>query len=125
MSTRSQTLVLRGGRRWRQKDITTCCVLRRILLQSQWSHSASCSPKSGRSGGQNAQCLLRRSKASIRWMSAAVTNPLHAVDELGSAWRVETTSALETSCSPTSDIPWCLSTRRAYNVSALSLTDVD
>jgi len=84
-------------------------------LKSQSSHYANCSPKSGRLGGQNPQ----RRKASTSWMSTAVMNLLHAVDAYVS---LETTTARKTSCSPTSNSPRCLSTRRVYSVCAVSLT---
>jgi len=97
----------------------TCCWLRLILLKSRPSHSSSWSLKSGSPGGQNPQRLLRRRKASTRWMSVAVTNSLHAVDAYV---KMDITTARNTSCSPASDNPWYLRTRRAYSVFALSLT---
>jgi len=63
--------------------------------------------------------LLRRRKASTRWMSVAVTNPHHAVDAYVS---LEITTARKNSFSPASDNPLYLRTRRAYSVYALSLT---
>jgi len=52
-------------------------------------------------------------------MSVTVTNPLDAVDRY---INLEITTERKTSCSPTSDSPWYLRTRRAYSVCELSLT---
>ena len=83
-----------------------------VTWKSRSSHSASCSMKPGRFGGQKLQQYLRRRrKASTRWMSDALTNtrgrPRHAVGDCPD--------------SPTSDSAWCRSTRRAYSVCTVSL----
>ena len=68
----------RSSGRWQKATAEGCagrCGLWRIPLKSQSSHSASCSLKSGRFGGQKLQRYLRRRKTSTRWMSDAVTNP--------------------------------------------------
>jgi len=59
-----------------------------------------------------------RRNASTRLRSVAVAKPLHA----GEAYiSLDTTTALKTVCRPTSFIPWCRRTRRAYRDCALSL----
>jgi len=52
-------------------------------------------------------------------MSVAVINLPHAVDAY---INLDTTTARDSSCNPTSDSPCCRRTRRAHSVCMLSLT---
>ena len=77
----SQIVVPGGGERRRQKALQDVLRVVADSVESRSSHSVSCCLKSGRFGGQKPQRLLRRRKASTRWMSDAVTIPRHAVDK--------------------------------------------
>jgi len=67
---------------------------------------------------QKPPLLLRCRNASAHWWSVEVMNLIHAGDAYAS--HVMTTER-KTTCRPDSVIPWCHSTRSAYNVWALSL----